>query len=552
MIYKGIVSAIVLAAALFGASADAQLVQPMNSDFENCDGFGAVTTVGDGMSEAATGIWVAGGDRVRRTPTFRGGVESCTRALQAMDEFPQFWLRRVSLLQARAIHRLIRNDPSGALADLDLADDAATDAQDPYYLRSIALNTNLVRALALVQNGERESSETLAMETWTRRPHSREVIGAAMAIVGADGAVENVDRLLLAASQMDPSNSEFAYSYMFETGRFEAALAVYGEILPPRAIHDQTFDLRTNIQNAEQERARTELFWLDVAGRKAYALAALGRYNEARTTLAAARTRIEGATPPPTPLSPRPSNRNRIQFVAQEQANLEIQTRAPEIRDVWAGLVEARAAAGEGRVEEARAAFDAMTKLPPSYAVIDLARALQIDPTTLEAMERTLPTARLGLPQRDARALFSLLLDAETRSRTDARMHGFDAAFTSRNYRERGGCREEEPSERTAIVCYKGLEATLAVTEERALLRAAARAAENGGRFRIERREDIRHSVVATMYGTPMSESQAGFESRLFIRYVDSGEACTRCLTASEVQESLSSVYAQAAQRERQ
>lgn len=548
--YKGMLGAVVLTATLFGASADAQLVQPISPDFQNCDGFGGVTNVGDGMSEEATGFWVAGGDRVRRTPTFRGGVESCTRALQAMDAFPQSWMRRVSLLQARAIHRLVGNDATGALADVDLADAAARDTQDIYYQRSLGVNTNLIRALALVQSGDRARGEAVAMETWARRPYSRELIGAAMAIVGPEGAPENVDRLLLVASQMDPSNSDYAFRYMFETGRFEAALAVYDEVLPPRAIHDQTYDMRTNLQNAEQDRARRELFFLDMAGYKAYAQAALGRHDEARATLAAARTRLEGATPAPAALPARPTSRQRVQAVAQEQANLQIQSGAPEIINSWTSLVDARIAAGEGRHEEARAAYQAMTTLPPTYAVIDLVRASQMDAATVRAMESTLPVSRLGLPPRNARSLFSMLLDAETSGRADSRMAALDAAFASRNYRERGGCEERRQTDGTVNVCYKGTDATLAVTEERALLRVAARAAESGGRFRIERRDDIRHSIVTTMYGAPMNQTQAGFETSLFVRFVPEGETCVRCISAADVQASLASVYAQAAQRD--
>lgn len=546
MRYKGTAIAVVMLAAMFSTTADAQLAQATPAHFQNCDGFGGVTRVGDGMSQEATGFWVAGGDRVRRLPSFRGGVAACDAALQALEAFPQSWMRRVSLLQARALHRLVENDAAGALADVDLADQAAADPQDPFYLRSLGVNTNLIRALALVQSGDHPAGEALALATWASRPYSREVIGAVSGIVGPDGSQENLDTLLRAAGQMDPSNSDFAFRYKFETGRFEAALAHFGEIVAPVPIHDQSYDLRTNLQRVEQQRARDTLFWLSLAGHKAYALAALGRAEEARATLAEAHTRLEASTPALPPLPARPSNRDRILNVVREQANLEIQTAAPEIRDSWAGMVEARIAAHEGRLEEARTAFEAMTVVPPSYAYIDLLGALGADLASIEAARRTLPQSRLGLPERNARTLFSLLLDAETRDRAASRMGAIDAAFTSRAYRERGGCEERRPDDGTVNICYKGFDATLAVTEERALLRAAARAAENGGRFRIERRSDIRHSIVSTMYGVPMNETQAGFESSLYLRFFAEGESCARCLTATDVQTALSSIYAEA------
>ncbi len=546
MLHKSMLCAVVLTATLLGASADAQLAQPVAGDFQNCDGFGAVTRVGDGISEHATGFWVAGGDRVRRTPSFRGGVDSCTRALQAMEAFPESWMRRVSLLQARALHRLVGNDADGAIADLDLADQAAADPQNAYYLRSLNINTNLIRALALTQSGDRAAGEALAMATWARRPFSREVIGAAIGIVGVEGDTQNVDTLLRAAGRMDPSNSDFTFRYKFETGRFEAALADYPEIVAPVPIHDQTSDLRTNLQRREERRAQTELFWLNAAGHKAYALAALGRSDEARAILAEAHARLDRATPAPQPLPARPSDRDRILQVVREQSNLRIQTGAPAIRDSWAGMVEARIAASDGRVEEARSTLDALTSIPPSYALVDLLAALHADDATVEAARQALPARRLGLPDRNPRTLFSMLLDAETQTRAASRMNSVDAMFTSRGFRDRGGCEERAQDDGTVNICYKGVDATMAVTEERALLRVVARATENGGRFRIERRTDIRHSIVSTMYGVPMSEAQAGFETSLFVRFFPVGEACERCLLAADVQASLAGVYAQA------
>lgn len=541
--------AIALSATLFCGSADAQLAVAQNLDFQNCDGYGGVSTVGDGMTEQATGWFVVGGDRVRRAPQFRGGVDACTRALQTIEAFPESWLRRVSLLQSRAIHRLIENDYAGAFSDLDLADQAGADRQDPFYLRSLNINTNLIRALAHVQSGDQAAGEALAMATWERRPYSREMIGAATLIIGPGGATENVDRILRAASQMDPSFSESAFRYMFETGRFETALALVEEVLPPQAVNDYDPALRTRVQRAEAQRVQDELFRLDLAGRHAYALAALARYDEARAILAGARQRIETAVAETAPLPREPNERDVMVRSMRDQYNAQIQSRAPLVRDVWASVVEARIAAGEGRVDEARAAYEAMSTVPPSYAVIDLMRAAGVEPSRVQARENTLPATRLGFPRRDARTLFGLLLDAETRSRSDSRLDALSGLFTTSSYRDRGGCRERRQRDGTVNICYKGVEATLAVTEERALLRVAERAAEHGDRFRIERRDDIRHSIASTMYGMTMSVTQAGYETSLFVRFVPEGEECWRCISASEVQTSLASIYELAAVR---
>lgn len=520
-----------------------QETAPLSGDFQNCDGFGPPTRVGDGMTQQATGFWVAGGDRVRRSPTFRRSVASCDRALASLQsQSPGAWMRHVSLLQARALHRINEGDAAGALADLDLADQSAVESNDAHYLRSLNVNTNFIRAFALVEHGDAAAGEALAMATWRRRPYSRETIAAALTALGPSGTQSNLAALLRAAARMDPSQSGAVFDHYFEAGRFEEALLVYAEMSAPIAINDQTFDMRRQINDQEQQRVRTELFWLDAAGRRAYALAALGRAEEARTALADAQTRLDGATPAPPPLPTRPSNRDRVFNAVREQANLEIQSRAPQVREAWSGLVNARIAVAEGRAEDAQRVFDAIGRLPPSHAVLELGAALQMPSAVLNQMRSSMPRSRNGLPAHSARELFAFLLDAETATRAEARMGAIDSMFTSRAYRERGGCEERE---RPGVVnvCFKGFDATLAVTEERALLRAAARALENGGRFRIESRMDIQHSIVSTMYGAPISETQAGYESSLDVKFFSTGETCDRCIDAAEVQASLASIY---------
>jgi|CXWL01.1.fsa_nt_gi hypothetical protein len=548
----------VLALAFIAGGAAAQAVDPppppaqsagVPADFPNCDGFGPVTRVGDGMSQVGTGFWVAGGDRVRRAPAARGGVESCTRALQRLQaELPQFWLRRVSLLQARALHRLSDKDFAGALADLVEADQAVRDPSDVYYLRSMGINTDLIRAFALIQNGDRAGGEALAVSAWRRRLFSREVIGAALAIIGPEGDQANLDQLLHAAGRVDPSYSGLSFRYAFETGRYGEALERFAEIVPPTPIEDQTHDLRTRLYRQEHHRARSELFLLNLAGQRAYALAAIGRGDEALAVLGEAQARLDAATPAPEPLPARPSNRDRIFRAVREQANLEIQSTAPTIRDVWAGMTAARLAAGEGRVDEARNLIEELPAYPPSYAIVDIFSAMHADQAQIEAVRGGLPADRFGLPESQVRVLFTRLLDAETAERADSRMGTVESLFTSRGFRERGGCEERRQAEPLVNICYKGVEATLAVTEERALLRAAARARENGGRLRIESREDIRHSLVSTMYGVPMNQTQAGFESSLIVRFFGPEVACARCLSAGEIETALAGIYAAASE----
>lgn len=535
--YKGWFGAIAAIAALWCLPADAQVV---TTDFTSCDGYAAPRGQRDGISDTSN-FWAGAGDRVRRVPTdFRFGLEACNRALRSLDQFPRAWMRRVSVLQARALHRLIANDVPGALADLDLADQAAAEPQDPFYLRSLAINTNLIRAFALVQGGDHASGEALAMTTWAQRPYSRSVLGAALAIVGGEGQQANLDRLMRIGGQIDPSLSGLIFRQEFETGRFEEALVDYREIVAPMNNGDRGVNVSRSdmIVHAEQQRVRMELFLLSVMGQKAYALAALGRNDEARAILAVVRARIVQATEPGMTASP--GTIDYVRMIARRRSNAEIAARAPAIRDTWAELAEARIAAGEGRVEEAQALL-VRTELAPSYALVDLMAAAGVDGARVERARQQLPPARLGLPERNAEALFASLLDAETRDRTAPERTFMDALL---GVEVEGWCEEGRQGAGSVRVCYNGYDATLAVTQERALLLAAAQAARRGGRFRIEERDYIQHSTVSTMYGNPIGpETQNGYESSLVVRFFDADDVCARCLSAADVQSSLANIY---------
>jgi tetratricopeptide (TPR) repeat protein len=510
---------------------------------QNCDGHGDVQGSGDGMTQQGLNIWSVGGDRIRRRPTFSHGVEYCTRALARIDgEFPQHWMRRVSLLQARALHRLLVDDHAGAAVDLDAAAAGAT-AGDAYFQRSLGFNAGVIRAFGLVKAGDRTGGEALAMEMHARRPYSREAVNAVLLAVGPDAEPRHIETLLRAAGRLDPSRSRALYTYLFESGRYEDALRAYGELKSPRPIYDQTYDLRTQIQNHQQRRVIDEIFWQHSLGMRAFALAALNCTEEARAALNEAQTRLAAATPPPEPLPPprRTSNEDIIRHTVHEQTNLEIESRAPPIREGWAALVEARIAAGEGRVEDARAAIRDK-RLPTSAALIDLAHAL--DPTS---ERRPASAALLGLPAHDERLLFMQLVDAETARRIEGGVSVLDRAFVSSDFDWRGGCEENNRNRVDGLiaVCAASRDATPQVTEERALLRAATRAMDAGHtHFVIDSRLDIHHTIVSTMYGVPMNQSQGGFESRLDVRFMSGPpDDCWRCFDAAEVRAQLQPIY---------
>src|SRR5262245_39409433 len=190
----------------------------------NCDGYGDFMRSGDGITRQGLGFWTAGGDRVRRRPSFQNGVEYCNRAIARIDaEFPQFWMRKVSLVQSRAVHRLINGDAARALADIDAAAAAAAEPQNVHYVRSLGVNNGFIRAFALVSNGDHAAGEALALETLAQRPFSREAVNAAVVAVGPEATSGTIDQLLRAAGRLDPSRSHSLFIYLFEPGRYAEA-----------------------------------------------------------------------------------------------------------------------------------------------------------------------------------------------------------------------------------------------------------------------------------------------------------------------------------------
>ncbi len=529
-----------------------------SGDLQACDGYGSTSRNGDGMTEDATTFWRTGGDRIRRAPALGAtGIAYCTRALARLEaEFPQYWLRRVSLIQARALHRLATNDIDGALADLDLASQSAAEPQNAFYLRTLDLNAGFIRAFALTARGDRVGGETLAMQTWARRPHSREVIGAALVLLGQDGSQENIDALLRASGRVDPHTSVLAFIYAFEGGRFEQALATYPGLRPAFPAPTQSFIGDSNQQVEERverevgRRSTETFFQLHTIGGKAYALAALGRFPEARAAIEEGRVILAGAAPPPPalPTGRRVSYTDRTRQSVWLRVNAEIESRGAGIIDTWSTLVEARIAAGEGRGEQARTLLAGGANLPRTYALIDiyLASNPSLSQAERDAMLRVLPPNTAGLRQRSLQDLVGMLLDPETEDRSRANV-GIMRPFMVRDAASRGNCQEERDEQDRATLCYHALDGTLAVTEERALLRAATLAAERGHPFfLIHNRDDIRHSMVTVTYGVSGPEQQLGYESRLEIRFADSNENCWRCIDATQIREQVGAVYAPA------
>ncbi|MBI3437352.1 MAG: hypothetical protein HY054_01640 [Proteobacteria bacterium] len=186
-----------------------------------CDGFGGVSAGGDDIIRPQRSMDTLG----RVEPSFEHSVQYCDRALLVLDAYPQYWLRRVSVLQSRALHRIIANDTTGALADLDAADALVHQPVDADYSRSLGVNGQLIRALALQLQGRDAQAAALSASAISQRPYNRPVLIAALIILGPDAPREQMLPLLVQLARLDPRWASMYDRYLV------------GARLPPRDLH---------------------------------------------------------------------------------------------------------------------------------------------------------------------------------------------------------------------------------------------------------------------------------------------------------------------------
>jgi hypothetical protein len=538
-----------VAAALMSGCVTTEMIE-QDTTLRMCDGYGLATATEDGISKLVIQPYMDT-NRVRKVPQLQTVGVACDKALALLDStYPQHWMRKVSVLQARAVFRLSTQDWKGALSDLDAADAAAVGHADPYFDRSLALNTMFIRAFALSKDGRAVEGDKLALQAMDKRPYSKTVSLAALTVLSPESSTAAIDDLLTRNARINPRLSDLRFKHMFETDRWQDALAAYENLMPPDISGaQQTSDLRANMYRSESQRMRNAEFWAEMDGRKAFALAALRRTEDASAALAAAEKRLAGAKVVVAALPASPTTEQRTRAAVQEQVNREIDGEPVKMMAFWTAMTRARLAANGGDAKGAAAILKEVKLASPSFAYFELAVKEDGTPYDMKDLKNTqaMRILSVGLPPNSPVLLFNFLMDAETKDRVTASVDSFSGLFMSKEQRERGDCREEVKPDGTERFCFHGVNSSLAIAEEQALLRVADKGAERGaGSFLIEDRDDIRHTtIMTTQYGTPISELDQGFESSLSVRFFveEAGTSCWRCISVKDVRQQLSPFY---------
>lgn len=539
---RGLAAGVVGIGLLLGGQALAETAQERQARlgvFPGCDGYGAPSGSGDGMSMQAMtwGIFVPdpgyGTTLQGKVRLSSAGVAACDGALASPMLLPKFWQRRVSLMRAKAVHLLAVGRTAEAKAQLDAAEAAAT-GSDPFYQRGLGLGFGFLRAYMLREAGDNAGAAKLAIETWRKRPYDRSAAISAIIAMGADADPKDVETVLKSMAVIFPDLIEIYFIDLYEKGRFAEAVTLYNEIKPSGTGSNFAFMVDWyggygayggGLAEMMRERHDREDSAVRNAGAQAYMLAALGRTDEARAVLKAARDRLAASTAPlpPTPL--RRDGRPKVQPArpAIERANRQLATLG-RILDAWAVYVDHRIALGVDR--NAAADFLKGGDIPANRAGLDLldtALAGNIDaPTKARAQadrdrlyKRITSDYRLREKSRTTLSqLFATLPDAESLGRLES--------YKKPKPKKPKGVFNDPPVG-SFVFNYWGFESSPSMAQEAVLLQAAEYARSVGRKgFVILRRSDVQRMTQTMMYGTAVGAPQlTGYESTILIMAID-------------------------------
>lgn len=523
-----------------------------------CDGYGAASGGGDGMSEYATVLLIfnpPGYGTTARSGTAQGvaAVAGCEAALSQLAE--KHWRRRVNLLQARALHRVEGGDARGALQDLDLADAAGAQG-DRLFDRSQRVGLMLSRAFVLSRLERGDEAASLLDAAGQARPYERGVSTAAASLAGFAGEtpafLEAQERL----ARLEPRYRAQIAFRLFDEGRFADLIALHPYLTAPQT-YPKLGELPVEAALRElKDRETSAQFHAMTGAMRAYALTTLGRYDEADQAMAVARADLRaGGLAPPAPNLRGAALEQYTRLLAASQRRI---AEGEKSIDEMAEAIARRRLVAEGRSEDVIETLDQNPLIADGTGADTLLAIAETLPPEQAAeaqavaagLRARLAEARKPKTDLDLTVLFDTLPSAETPGRMarwrEAKrpflaMRGSMADSSAEGYRDNVG------PDGLVTVRFRGGTTPQAQVEEMALLRAAELARQGGhkGFVMIDRR-DTSWSISTTQYGVPLRSDPAGFETEIDVRFVDpaGGEApAALVFDADQVYADLAAVY---------
>lgn len=525
-----------------------------------CDGYGAPNPNGDGMTKEATGLLGSASTRRSKPPLGANGIAACDQALADARLIDKHWLRRASLLRARALHDLAASRPDEALKDLDRAVAAVREPNDPFVKRSLLLGVDFIRGYALAVKGDRTGATRLIAQALVQRPFDRGLALAAMAVLGDDRAVVNEAPLAHEVARLDPRLVDLIVQAAFDRGEFDRVVALDPHLkAPTRSVDIGVIDRwREQLQDARKDIAELR-FAADRSGRLAYALAALGRVEEAKAALVKGRADLDAATPavmPPPPAGEKEGSKNRLKRSINEQV-IQAAVVSDQRLQAWDELARLRMEVGTLDPDAAKARV-LSAKIPAGGVGLDLLKLMKARfpadqelGTLISGFETKLNTPAAP-SAKDAEIVFNALPHTElaTRIATYRKANSGIVGFLWGGVSGFKTIPDRSDPNRVTVQ-FTGEKSSDSVVEEMALLRAADYAREHGrSGFVILERRDYERTVDTTYYGTTVRTAPGGYSTHLDIELVDMNrlperyrEASWRVIPVDQVVAHLAPVY---------
>ena len=520
----------------------------VSEEFAGCDGLKKPKRSDDGMRGEAS---LPGGGsiffRQNNAPDPQDIVASCNRAFDTGLLRPEQTLRRAHMLRARAAATIRLGQNEAALADLDAADRAAKDyAGEFFYERSMGVSIDLLRAIALNEMGRRDEAIALARTARDRRPYAVFVQRAATLILAGNDETSERGDLWDRVGQIDPEFRNALPVFAKGSDGLKTLAASAGEPVIALPEAPTLADLVSNNGNASITTAR----WVTPvaeAMQTAYALAAAGQPERARTWIEATRAA----------LAPRKPSGDKAKPASLVSAFADMARTSVFVP--MEKLVEARIAIGEGRLGDAASAVSGMglrsaTVTDEFYAAYAAAAAdRQDNAPTLAPLQRRAERKPLQL----ASLADSLLMRPESerklidyqKSRPDVLSALVGGAFSLGTSLLGGiprtsGFEEVENADGSITVEYTGNTTSGAVVQEMTLLRAAEMAQAKGkSHFHIRSRKDFQRYLSKTQYGIEQSRTLTGYKTEVVIDLADNNEERPHAIDAVAVIDALGPIY---------
>ncbi len=502
-----------------------------------CDGYGKPeaqsSKLGRGLASALSLGLVAMPetyDPGGRAPDL-AGVAACNEALENVGQFPDSWLRRASLLEARAIHNIEADHTREAQKDVDAArETAGAQAADIHFARSTGLSLDLLQSYLSLRDGEDSEASRLAARAAAARPFSSGVQRLALFLMSFDddslkeqGAVaEQLDRL-------NPAVRADTSYILWRLGRFPQAWANASPLFGAGSSWADDAPIALDLDELQRSYLA------------AYSAARADQSGAARAVLATSRRRVAGAIEIRDRNSNPPTYSSRKDMDRQRSVLLD---RA----DAWDRIIDAAILFQSKQTLAAQTLLLERSNYPASSALLSLIGDLRAElwSSQWRGMTATDPSVLTELVQgsrekripRISDELFSILPQPE-----DVHMITRYSGQMFLSFKQ-GGFTERQLGNGSTEITFKANLFSREAADEMVLLRAADLAERAGKQFALI---DARHDYTRwsqTMRGgvSQGPKVQVGYESVIEVRFGEAGIGAP-AINVGEVNAALGPIY---------